>query len=160
MRRKRAGKPLLRVLLFGDTDEANARRDKGDDFVLPPMTVLRRVLGSGIGWSWELGLSLAIGAWLLFTRETLGHDGTLADMDHLLGSLILTVAVTALADVAKLVRYCNVPLGAALVVMPFLLGATALSAAVGVVLGLLLIWVSLRPVTVIHDYGNWNRWIR
>lgn len=40
------------------------------------------------------------------------------------------------------------------------LDATAVSAAVSVVLGLLLIWVSLRPVRVSARYGNWNRYIR
>jgi hypothetical protein len=160
VRRKRAGKPLLRVLLFGDTDEAGTRRDDGDNFALPAATVLRRVVGSGIGWSWELGVSLAIGLWLLFTRTTLGNAGALADMDHLLGSLVLTVAVTALADVAKIVRYLNVPLGAALAVTPVLFGASAVSTAAGVVLGLLLIWVSLRPVAVAARYGSWNRYIR
>ncbi|HKY95409.1 MAG TPA: vitamin K epoxide reductase family protein [Kiloniellales bacterium] len=159
-RRKRAGRPLLRVLIFGDTDEGGPQRDEGDSFALPPGTILGRVLGSGISWSWELGVSLAIGLWLLFTRSTLGNAGTLADMDHLLGSLILTVAVTALADVAKIVRYLNVPLGAALVVTPFAFGADSLATVISVGLGLLLIWVSLRPVTVTVRYGDWNRFIR
>jgi len=161
MRRKRAGKPLLRVLLVGDTDEgAPTPGGKNDDFTGPPGPLLRRILGGGLTWSWELGLSLAIGLWLLFTRTTLGNAGTMADMDHLLGSLIVAVSVTAAAAVAKIVRYLNVPLGLALVATPFLFEASAAASAISVVLGLLLAWVSLRPVRVDLRYGGWNRYIR
>jgi len=164
-RRRRAGKPLLRVLLFGDTDEGGAEGRQagpavGDSFEGPPRPLLRSIFASGLSWSWELGLSLLIGLWLLFTRATLGNAGTMADMDHLLGSLILTVTVTALADVAKIVRYLNVPLGLALVATPFLFGAGTAATLVSVALGLLLAWVSLRSVSVEARYGGWNRYIR
>ena len=65
---------------------------------------------------WTLAASMVIGMWLMFTRLTLGAEGAMANADHLIGSLVVTVTITAFAEVTRQVRYLNIPLGAALVV--------------------------------------------
>ena len=57
---------------------------------------------------------------------TLGAEGPLYFSDHVVGCLVITIAVTALAEVTRAVRFFNVPLGLWVAVSPFLLaGATA-----------------------------------
>jgi len=49
----------------------------------------------------------------------------MADSDHLVGALIVTVAVMAMAEVGRLLRFINAGFGAWLVVAPWVLaGAT------------------------------------
>ena len=84
----------------------------------------------------------------------------MADADHLIGSLALTVVSIAAAEVARAVRYLLIPLGAALAAMPFVAGAGTLQTVVGIGLGLALIILSLRRGTIRARYGSWDRLIR
>jgi hypothetical protein len=61
----------------------------------------------------------------MFSRLVFGTAGTLADNDHLSGALVLTIAVIALAEVARPLRFLNLALGLWIALSPFLLrGAT------------------------------------
>ena len=95
----------------------------------------------------------------MFTRVTFGATPPIADWDHLLGSLALTVISIAAAEVARSVRFLLIPIGAALCVTPFAFGAEALHAAYDVLLGLALIGLALRRGEVSAQYGSWNRQI-
>src|SRR3546814_2261286 len=59
----------------------------------------------------------------MFTRLTLGAEGDMADADHLIGALALTVISLAAAEVARALRFLLIPLGAALFVTPFVYDA-------------------------------------
>ena len=125
-RRVKAGRNWLRVLLVGDTDEMQEARGAepiADEFDRSPGAVIKDMVGGGVSLPWNLALSALIGLWLLFTRVTLGAEGGMANADHLIGSLVLTVVSVAAAEVARPVRYLNVLLGAALFVTPFVYGA-------------------------------------
>lgn len=67
----------------------------------------------------DAGGSVLLGAWLMFTRVTLGTEGSMANADHLIGSLAITVSVIACAEVARTARYLNAVLGACLLATPF-----------------------------------------
>ena len=109
---------------------------------------------------WNLALSAAIGVWLMCTRLTLGTEGAMANADHLIGSLVLTVVSVSAAEVARPVRYLNTLLGAALVVAPFLYGAPLLSGALSAAAGVALILLSLRRGPIREQYAGWSRFIR
>lgn len=84
----------------------------------------------------------------------------MADSDHLVGALVVMVAVIAMGEVAQALRVLNVLFGAWLAVAPWLLtgaaaGATWNDAIVGVVLMLL----SLPRGAVRECYRNWQRYI-
>ncbi|MGQ0589540.1 MAG: vitamin K epoxide reductase family protein [Sphingosinicella sp.] len=158
-RRVKAGQNFLRILFTGDTDEGEARGG-ADEFDARPGGVLREMVAGGVNLPWNLAICAAIGLWLLFTRVSLGAEGTMADADHLIGSLALTVVSVAAAEVARTVRYLLIPLGAALMAMPFVAGAGALQTVVGVGLGLALIILSLRRGSIRARYGSWDRLIR
>lgn len=155
-RRQRAGQPILRVFLFGDTDEGKDAREE-DDFEQSPMAVLRDMLGGGITVPWTLAASVLLGTWLMFTRLTLGTAGVMADADHLIGALVITVSVTAMAEAARPLRYINSLFGLALTIVPFVADATLLQTAAGFLCGLALIALSVPRGSVRHNYGSWTR---
>lgn len=154
-RRVKAGRNWLRVFLFGDTDigDDDARADEFDQ---RPNKVLREMWTGGVSLSWNLTAAAAIGLWLMFTRVTLGAEGDMADADHLIGALALTVISLAAAEVARSLRYLLIPLGAALLATPFAFGAGSVATAASLVCGIGLILLSLRRGPIMQRYGNWQ----
>src|SRR6056297_1316231 len=156
VRRKRAGRPMLRVFLLGDTDDGpDAKID--ESFERPPGRIIADMLGGGVSLHWSFAAAVAIGVWLMFTRLTLGTEGTLADTDHLIGALAITIAVTALAESARAARFLNMCLGAALVIAATVMDATLVQKGADVIAGLALIAVSVPRGPVRHGYGSWSR---
>ena len=123
----------------------------------PPSALVREMLGGGVGLTPGLVISAAVGIWLMFTRLTLGTEGVLADADHLIGALALTVAVTAMAESVRAVRFLNMCLGAALVICALVMEATWLQSGADILAGLLLIAASVPRGAVRHEYGGWSR---
>lgn len=154
-RRVRAGRNWLYVLLFGDTDEGEAGKP-ADEFARSPVTVARDMLTGGVSLPWTLALTAVIGLWLLFTRVTLGNSGGMADADHLIGALILTVVSVASAEVARSVRFLNVPLGAALCITPLVYDAETLSTIVSILCGVAVIGLSIPKGPILNRYGTWD----
>lgn len=155
-RRSREGAPILRVFLTGDTDDGPDER--GDEsFERPASAVVRDTLGGGVSVTWALMAGVAIGTWLMFTRLTLGTEGTLADTDHLIGALAVTIAVSAMAESIRAARFLNVCLGAALVICALVMEASWLQSGADIAAGLALMVVSLPRGRVRHSYGGWSR---
>jgi nucleoside-diphosphate-sugar epimerase len=162
-RRVRAGQPWLRVLFLGDTDElpvASEKRvsnDDRDEFDRPLGAVLKSIVGGGVGLPWNLALAGLIGLSLLFTRVTLGAEGSLADAHHIIGCAVLTVVAIAAADVARPARALNALLGVGLMFVPLLLDADMLQFAMTLGLGIALVLLSVRRGPILERYGAWNR---
>ena len=115
----------------------------------------------GVGLPWNLLLSAGLGLWLMFAPSVLGIAGAAAHSDHLVGALIVTIAVIALADVGRATRFLNIVLGAWVIVAPWLLGgATPASRWSDAIAGALVIVFSLRRGPVGERYGTWERFIR
>ena len=162
-RRAQAGQNWLRVLFVGDTDETRQPRNaepngglNADEFEQSPGAVIKNMISGGVSLPWTLALAALIGLSLLFTRMTLGVDGSLANAHHVIGSLVLTVVSIAAAEVARPVRYLNIPLGAALMAAPFMFGADMATTVVSTVLGAALVVLSVRRGPIRERYGNWD----
>ena len=155
-RRKRAGRPILRVFLFGDTDEGDDRSGE-DSFAQPASAIIRDMLGGGVSVPWTLAASVLIGGWLMLTRLTLGTTGVMADADHLIGALVVTTSVAAMAEAARPLRFVNVLFGMALVIVPFVAETTLAQTGAGVLAGLALIALSVPRGAIRHHYGGWDR---
>ena len=95
------------------------------------------------------------------TRLLFGAGDAMADSDHLVGCIVITVAVTSFAEVARPVRLINVPLGAWLIVAPFVIsGATAIGTIASVAIGVALIALNLpRGRLSGEHYGGWDRYL-
>ncbi|MBM0105923.1 NAD-dependent epimerase/dehydratase family protein [Steroidobacter sp. S1-65] len=157
IRRKRAGQSVLRVFFVGDTDEGELDKRDEDDFERKPGKLAKEMVSGGVSTPWNLIASILVGVWLMCTRLTVGAEGVLANADHLIGALAITVAITAFAEVGRAVRYVNVLFGVALLIVPFVYGASTPVMLSEVVCGLLLILLSLPRGAIRGQYGSWNR---
>ena len=90
------------------------------------------------------------------TRLTLGSEDMIAHAHHVIGSLVLTTTAIAAAEVARPVRFLNGIWAVALMVVPFLVDATATEQAASIVAGLALLAASLPRGRVQYRYGGWN----
>lgn len=115
----------------------------------------------GVTLPWTLLASVALGLWLMFTRLSLGTQPPMADSDHLMGALIVTIAVISMAEVARALRFINVAFGIWLILAPWILhGHTTLASWMGVLVGLLVIGLSLpRGARSREHYGSWDRFV-
>lgn len=157
VRTKREGKSVWRAFwLGGDVPEGlEAARTR------PAGASLLRKGWWGMTAPWTLLVSAALGGWLMLAPAVLGSEGGAANSDWLVGSLVVTWALIALAEVSRTVRWLNIPLGMWLVVAPWLLnGDTTTSLWNDVVVGLLLLVLSWPRGAVRDTYGSWDRFIR
>jgi len=156
-RKKKAGAPILRILFTGDTDEGEPAQRDTDEFDRPIGVMAKDFIGGGLTTPWNLLASIAVGVWLMFTRITLGAEGGMANADHLIGSLVVTVTVISLAESARPLRLLNIGFGAALLVTPFAYGVGALPLAASLTAGVLLIGLSFRRGAIRNQYGGWSK---
>jgi nucleoside-diphosphate-sugar epimerase len=156
---KKAGKPVLKIFFVGDTD-AGKTTQAPDDFTRSPLAVIKDMVGGGITVPPSLLAAILIGLWLMFTRLTLGHSGELANWEHLIGALVVTVSVCAFAEVARPLRYGLIVLALMLLPASFFAGADVIAYISAGVCALALIALALVPLSVRGEYGDWNRLLR
>lgn len=109
---------------------------------------------------WNLWLSALTGVWFMSAPSMLGLAGAAANSTHIVGALVVTFAVAAFAEPARLVRWLNVFCGVWVLLAPWLLdGGTPAWPWISVANGLALISLSLRCGPVEDRYGSWQRFI-
>ena len=115
----------------------------------------------GVTYPWTLLLSIAIGVWLTFTRVSFNTGGAMANSDHLVGLLVVTFSIMALAEVGRAIRFINIPFGIWLIAAPWLLGGAAspLAAWNGVISGVLVVALAISRGAIKNSYAGWNRYI-
>jgi len=152
------GKPLITTFFKGDAVD-RGEEDKTDTLASPALFWADAT--RGITLPWTLCLSIAIGALLMLTRLVFGTSGSMANSDHLIGALSITVAIIATAEVARPLRFINALFGVWLMVAPWLLdGGSTIGAIASVVLGLLLVGLSLpRGRRSNEHYAGWDRYV-
>jgi hypothetical protein len=156
VREKRAGRSAWRTFWLGGTlpEDTPAWR------TTRPETWRPRGMLWGFTGTWSLWLAAAIGVWLMFAPAAFGIsiETAAADSDHLVGALIVVVAVISLAEVARPARFLIVPLGLWLMAAPwFLDAATAGSRLNSALMGLAVTLLSL-PLGKLRDhYGRYDR---
>ncbi len=115
----------------------------------------------GVALPWNLLVSAALGLWLMFAPGALGSTGLAAHSDHLIGALIVTAAVIALADVGRAVRFINILFGAWIIAAPWLVsGASATAKWSDIIAGAFVILLTFRRGAVGERYGGLERFIR
>jgi uncharacterized membrane protein len=157
-RAKKAGEPFWRTYWMGGP-ALSENQTPEPDLDRPAWELLKEFAVGGVNFPWTLVASAALGALLMTTQLVFGTVPPLYLSDHVAGCLVILVAVTALAEIVRPVRFLNVALGAWIAASPFLLdgGGTAGSVA-AVVVGLALVGLSLpRGTRSDEHYGGWDR---
>ena len=153
---RREGQPLWRTFWLGGT-----LRDRPVPGAVHPDVVSVQAMVWGVAMPWNLLLSVGLGVWLMLGPSVLGSAGAAAHSDHLVGALIVTTAVIALADVGRAMRFLNVVFGAWVIAAPWVLGgATPASRWNDAIVAALVILLSLPRGPVGERYGTWHRYIR
>ncbi|HEY0844384.1 MAG TPA: vitamin K epoxide reductase family protein [Noviherbaspirillum sp.] len=157
-RARREGKSVWQVFWHGGTIDG-AGRDASPPLE-PGRHHLTQLKEQARSLPMGLTVSAAIGVWLMFTRATLGTEGTLANSDHLVGSLVFTFSIAAFAEVARPLRAINMLFGAWLVVAPWLLAGGSLYATVAdMIAGAVLIALAIPRGPVRKHYAGWDRYL-
>jgi hypothetical protein len=157
--RRRQGKSVILAFLRGDTMEGG-RKMEDEDFSGAPWAILKDMLGGGVNLPWSLVFCTAIGVWLMCTRLIFATQGAQANSDHLIGALVITISITALAESARPARFINMLLAIPLIAAPWMLDGGSLGADwAGVIAGVLLILLSIPRGKIENHYGSWSRYL-
>ncbi len=153
---RREGQPFWRTFWLGGTlKELPVVSPVHADTVRPIAMVW------GVALHWQLLVSVALGIWLMFTPYLAGATGSAAHTEHVIGALIVTFAVMALADVGRALRFTNVLFGALVIAAPWVVsGATSVSRWIDLAAGILVILLSIPKGRIGERYGSWERFIR
>lgn len=156
----RAGRPFWRTFFQGGP-EPSGGADKNDPGFSATFLAQSTAAVRGVTVPWTLVASCIIGAWLMFSRLIFGTAGALANSDHLVGAMIITIAVCATAEVARPLRFLNLPFGLWLIAAPWLLGGATTGAVLNdAVAGLVVVGLSLpRGKRSKEHYGSWDQYV-
>ena len=160
LRAHRAGLPFWHTLLRGGPALGEGC-DPAGDLDAPFLVVVRDFVSGGVTFPWTLAASVALGTWLMCTPLVVGAEPPLYWSDHVTGCLVITIAVTAMAEVVRPLRFLNVLLGLWVMASPFILGSTTTAPLVAdIIVGGLLALLSLpRGRRSDEHYGGWDRFI-
>lgn len=153
----RVGKPFWRTFLMGGAMPGGSEKDEDLASLDNAITDMLR----GVTVPWTLASAVMIGVVLMFTRTLFGTTGALANSDHLMGALIVTVAVMATAELFRPLRLINLAFGAWLIAAPWLLnGGTGTGSWADVAGGLAIILLSLpRGTRSGEHYAGWDKYV-
>jgi hypothetical protein len=158
LRARRRGESLWQVFWHGGAEPDG----KADDS--PPLELrgdqVRLLLRQAAALPKAVLIAATLGVWLMFTRMTLGAGDMAANSDHLAGATVFVVSVCALAEVARPMRWLNIPLGIWIAVSGWLLpGATTLGLWTDMAVGIALIVLAVPRGPIRHRYEAWDRYL-
>ncbi|MER8519415.1 NAD-dependent epimerase/dehydratase family protein [Mesorhizobium sp. M0644] len=156
-RAKQAGEPFWRTFWCGGA-ALSEDQTPTPDLDRPLSAVALDFVTGGVNFPWTLVASTLAGALLMITPLSFGTSPPLYFSDHVIGCLVIMVAVTAMAEVARAVRFLNIALGAWIALSPFILAGGAAASLANLAIGALLVGLSLpRGTRSAAHYGGWDR---
>jgi uncharacterized membrane protein len=159
LRSVRQGRPFWRTFFAGGPDPSGGM-DKADPGFSGPISAQYSAAVRGVTVPWTLVASCVVGVWLMFSRLIFATQGMIANNDHFVGAMVVTIAVCAMAEVARPLRFINLLFGLWLVGAPWWLGAATGGALNDTIAGLAVIGLSLRRGKLSGEhYGAWDRYV-
>jgi hypothetical protein len=70
---------------------------------------------------WNQSAVILLGLWIMASSDVMGYEGPERLNNHVIGPLVVSAAIIALAETTRAVRWVNVVLGCWLVLAPVLL---------------------------------------
>jgi uncharacterized membrane protein len=156
---RRRGEPFWSTFFRGGA-QPGGEKDDPPGFDAPFAAAVAAAV-RGVTLPWTLGVSALLGAALMFTRLLFDTTPPLANCDHVMGALIVTFAVMALAEVGRPLRFANVAFGLGLAIAPWLVGGgTRIAGVVDSFVGVAVLLLSLpRGKLGQEHYGSWDRFV-
>jgi nucleoside-diphosphate-sugar epimerase/uncharacterized membrane protein len=155
----REGKPMWRTFWIGGTLDVVNEDKRTPRLTAPPAKFLSAMVW-GVNVPWTLLVSSAVGIWLMFAPSVFATQGRAEDSDHLVGALVITFAVIAMAEVTRAARLINILFGAWIILAPWLLsGSTTGAKWIDVIAGVALIALSIPRGRIKECYGGWDPYI-
>lgn len=148
---KKAGLPFWKTFFKGGVLPGMKDDTRTPTFYGNFFRVIQSML-TGAGFTWNLLLSVILGAWLMLSPSVFHIKGFTADMDHLFGALIVVISMISLAEVTRTIRFVNVLLALAICFMGFHWNHLAVA--------VFLIILSMRKGPINESYGTWNQYIK
>lgn len=163
----REGKPFWRTFWMGGTIEGGSRetgKDTGKDTRSPRFTApLKQTIPAatwGLSVPWTLLVSAALGIWLMAAPAAFGTQGSAADVNYLVGALAVVMAVIAMAEVVRTVRFVNILAGLSAATLPWLVsGASITERWNDVMVGAAIVLLSIPRGPMRQRYGSWSRYV-
>lgn len=156
---KRKGKPFWRVFWMGDAMDGGSQ-DNAKEFRGSWRTMVAETV-AGTTLPWTLIASSLLGMWLMFTRLAFGTSDAMANSDHVVGALVVTISIMAMAEVGRPIRFINILFGLWLVAAPWFLQGVSSNLATwnSMLIGLALIALALPRGKIRNAYAGWDRCI-
>jgi hypothetical protein len=106
---------------------------------------------------WARLVSAALGIWLMAAPAVLDYAGAARTNDRIVGPIVASLAVIAIWETTRSLRWANLPLGGWLLIAPWVLGYPADATWNSLVVGALLLALGLvrGPVNG-HFGGGWS----
>ncbi|HKP33148.1 MAG TPA: vitamin K epoxide reductase family protein [Sphingomicrobium sp.] len=152
------GRPLVRTFFKGGPVESG-EEDRSDALASP--AAFWADTTRGLTLPWTLAATTVLGALLILERLVIPVPWDLANTHHVIGALVLTVSVIAIAEVARPLRFINLALAAWLAASPLLApqstsAATITSLAAAVLIAALSLPRGGRSE---EHYAGWDRFV-
>jgi hypothetical protein len=114
----------------------------------------------GMTVPWNLVVVAVLGVWLMAAPTIFQAQGPSANINYVLGTAVWAIAIIALAEVARAIRFVNIVSAIALMVLPWLIGGgTTMLGLNNLVVGIIIIVLSIPLGKIKNTYGNWNKLI-
>ncbi len=111
----------------------------------------------GVNIPLNLFLTALMGFWIIASPAVLHLKGFAANNNHIMGALITVFSIIAWAEVTRVLRYINILIAIWLVVSVWLLPGYMLLAQVSnILIGLALLFLSVRRGVIRESYGSWR----
>ncbi|HEY9677735.1 MAG TPA: vitamin K epoxide reductase family protein [Drouetiella sp.] len=156
---KKQNKNMWRIFWMGGTVIGSGKQDPDR----MNFTLLQRCAASvqGVNLPLTLALQIVVGAWLMARPDVLPLSGNSANCDHLFGAIAVTMAMVSTAEVTRIVRFINIPVGALVLLSGVVFGHGSIPVmASDIIAGVLLILSSIPRGSIAERYGNWDRFVR
>ncbi len=156
---RREGRPLSRTFWVGGT-MAGGGTDTRTPRYGAPVTPLMEAAAWGVTMPMTLIGSALAGVSVMASPALFGSTAPASHSAQVAGALVVTVAVIAMAEPVRALRFLNALLGAWIFFSGWVLtGDTASTRWSGLIAGLIIIGLSLPRGPVRERYGAWQSWI-
>lgn len=110
---------------------------------------------------WIQLASVVAGIWLMAAPTVLGYGNPAANLDRVLGPTAVAIAIIAVSQVTRSVRWANLPIGVALVALPWILGYPTAALISSTVSGLVICAAAIFPGRIDKQFGGgWRELVR